>query len=62
MPKTEHQLQYNRKYYKLNTDIINQKQNTICECECGNTYTSRHKTRHMRSRKHNKRMDQLPNQ
>ena len=62
MPKTENQLEYNREYYKQNKETINQKQNTICQCTCGGTYTSRHKTRHIRSIKHNKQMEQQVNQ
>ena len=45
-------LEQKRLYYQQNKDIINQKQSTICQCQCGGTYTSRHKQRHMISIKH----------
>ena len=38
----------NKQYYEDNKQTIN----AVCSCECGNTYTKSHKSRHVKSKKH----------
>ena len=55
-------LEQKKQHYQQNKETINQKQNIVCHCECGGTYTSRHKQRHMNSIKHNTKMEQQQTQ
>ena len=46
-----------QEYYQRNKDRINEQQSTRCECQCGTTYTKRHRTQHIESMKHKKWME-----
>ncbi len=50
---------YNKDYYNKHKDRIleNMKKNILCECGC--TITSINIYKHLRSKKHNKRMETL---
>mgnify|MGYP003639847321 FL=1 len=41
-----------KKYQIVNKDKIKQRQNQVCSCECGKTYTRTNKIQHMKSKKH----------
>ena len=41
-----------KEYYQLNKDRIKEQQSMKCQCECGSTYTKRHRSEHIQSMKH----------
>jgi hypothetical protein len=41
-----------REYNRINKEQINKKRSVKCECECGKSYTKRHKARHMKTKYH----------
>ena len=44
-------------HYILNREEINKLRNEKIECECGDYYTLRHKSRHRKTKKHIKQME-----
>lgn len=50
-------LENKKQFYKDNKDKISEKRNQKFNCECGGKYTDRHKSRHLKSKKHLKYMD-----
>ena len=44
-------------HYNLNREEINKRRSEKIECECGDYYTLGHKTRHIKSKKHIKLME-----
>ena len=57
MPKSEHQLEYNKQYYETNKDTINAARNIKIECGCGATYTKRHQSTHVDTIRHKQWME-----
>ena len=51
-----------RQYYLDNSIIINQKKMERCMCECGATYSKRHKAVHQKTKKHINIMTALSNE
>jgi hypothetical protein len=41
-----------KEHYQANKDKINERRSEVIICECGFTYTIRHKARHMKSQRH----------
>ena len=56
----EDKKQFQKLYYQQNKDMLNQKQSRVCQCECGDTYTARHKARHLQSIKHLTKLETIP--
>ena len=48
-------------YYLDNKELINEKRNVKCKCECGGNYTITHKAQHLRSKRHQKYINGLLN-
>ena len=46
---------YNKEYHQLNKESIAEKQNQKFQCDCGGKYTHKHKSRHLKSKKHLKK-------
>ncbi|NBO22764.1 hypothetical protein EBU94_05420 [bacterium] len=44
--------EYDRKYYQLNKDKINEKRNVKFYCDCGGQYTKTNKSVHIKTKKH----------
>lgn len=44
--------QYTKQYYRDNIEKIKQKKNGNHDCECGGKYTTAHKSRHEKTKKH----------
>jgi len=44
--------EYNKEYYHNNKEAIDQYQKQKHECECGSKYTHGHKSRHLKTKKH----------
>ena len=49
-------------HYQQNKHTLAERQLTVCSCECGLTYTLKHKARHTRSSLHQKHMHQQQQQ
>lgn len=49
----------NKSYYEANKAAIRAKQNKKCNCACGGKYTSIHKLRHAKSKKHQDYLESL---
>ena len=41
-----------KKYYESNIKMIKEKKSCVCECICGETYTTSNKSRHKKTKKH----------
>jgi hypothetical protein len=48
----EQNLEYQKQYYETNKDQILEKAYQTIECECGINYTKHHKSRHLKTKKH----------
>jgi len=51
--------QQKKEYYKVNQQKIKEKNNKKFDCECGGKYTFSNKTRHLKSKKHLKYIENL---
>ena len=52
--RTEYMKDYNKEYYEVNVDTIKAKQNEKFTCSCGSNYACRNKSRHLKTKKHQK--------
>ena len=48
----EYKIEYQHQYYEKNKEKISTKNNKVCLCKCGKTYTHHHKLRHEKSQFH----------
>jgi hypothetical protein len=46
--------EHKKQYYKANIDHINKRNNTVIYCECGCSYTRANKSNHLKTKKHQK--------
>ena len=52
MPTVEQKRAYRKKYRDANKEAINQAKKVKAVCECGSQYTKVHKSRHLKTKKH----------
>lgn len=57
--KKEHFQEYKKVYNQANKDIIYAKRSVSIICNCGMSYTLRHKARHEKTKKHQEYIDSL---
>ena len=55
----EENKKYNEKYYKENKEQLNKQRNKKCDCVCGSTYTYKNKSTHIKTKKHQKYINNL---
>jgi hypothetical protein len=55
----EEMLEKRKQYYDEHKEEIREQRNQPFDCECGGSYTNRHKSRHMKTQKHLKYLDNL---
>jgi len=48
----EYKIEYQHQYYDKNKEKISTKNNKVCLCKCGKTYTHHHKLRHEKTKFH----------